>query len=489
MLSVHFLLPNDGRTTLREDDCRSSQEILDEIREQAGWILVSRPLDSAASLVEVLDDETEQALFPAPYWERTLSTLSDFASRLTSTLLTHLPPTPLTGEIRQPDGQEPYIQWYATDPWLGQQVPVAALSDGQRRWVEYAIQSALHSLAHPQAWSPTGTVDDTRAVAVIDEAEAHLHPTGIRDLANALEKIAPFVIVATHSEHIVDRATQIVHVTRDNQGHIKAFDRNVLDVGNPGQWDKYSETMGLSPHVAIAFTRAWLVVEGPHDAAVLSEWFAERLAQMRVRMIIAFGSDEGLSESIPDRVVHGGASGFLLADMVPGGQLILRDCHKRHGRWAEKEWRFLKSLAGRGKVSGAIQRCFENARSASPPDAHLYKFLSRLLDSGRWQNVDVFELSKPDIIDYLDWSRGQVHAQYNRPEELRNDMPGGYTESDFKNEIDNNPPPDLPAHIRSVAYYPGIEYRARMMQAPLPDDSEEFDGLMRRLEALGRYWN
>jgi predicted ATP-binding protein involved in virulence len=98
----------------------------------------------------------------------------------------------------------------------GVQLTEKELSDGYRGFLSLILDLLRHLLARfgPAfpgliQWEGDGVVVDVEAVVLIDEADAHLHPSWQRELGERLRRVFPKVqfIVTTHSPFVAQAAT------------------------------------------------------------------------------------------------------------------------------------------------------------------------------------------------------------------------------------------------------------------------------------------
>jgi hypothetical protein len=135
------------------------------------------------------------------------------------------------------------------------------------------------------------------AIYLIDEPEAHLHPAAVRSVADWLVELssgASAVIVATHHPTLLDLPTECasaVLVQRDTAR------TRLIEVGPDIDLltDAAAIGLGLRQSELLLFTRLFLFVEGPHDAAVLEAWFGRELVAAGVKIIPIHGTQNALA--------------------------------------------------------------------------------------------------------------------------------------------------------------------------------------------------
>lgn len=129
-------------------------------------------------------------------------------------------------------------------------------------------------------------LDSQLVVRVIDEPEAHLHPTAQRQVAAALDTLrnqGSDIVVASHSPTFVDRpGWQTVHV-RD--GGVNAVDRET-DVVRTA----LARDLGITTGELFSTLDHLLVVEGEHDRLVLEELWGLELRAAGVGVVRMLGT-------------------------------------------------------------------------------------------------------------------------------------------------------------------------------------------------------
>lgn len=133
----------------------------------------------------------------------------------------------------------------------GQEVPVLHASSGMRRIISLAYFLVWCWEEHLKARELTGEEPESRAVFLIDEAEAHLHPkwqrTVIPALMQVMETLRPDremqLIVATHSPLIMASVETLFDAAKDawfdldlNDGKVLLTQRPFLRQGNVSNW-------------------------------------------------------------------------------------------------------------------------------------------------------------------------------------------------------------------------------------------------------------
>ena len=211
------------------------------------------------------------------------------------------------------------------------------LPSGWSRWVAISVRMAYRRLAQSEIWlSPTdeehessGHSDDLSALLraarvmsdpqsagrafsvvptpsdkttlLIDEPEAHLHPDAALDvktwLTDTLAETGTSAIVATHSSVFMDYTPEEATITgleppgtRADADADSEFS-TLYDAGRDFvEWVRdHGEGLGISTLGGLSFYRGFLLVEGPHDEAVVRHFFKEELDKNRIGIVVLWG--------------------------------------------------------------------------------------------------------------------------------------------------------------------------------------------------------
>lgn len=200
-------------------------------------------------------------------------------------------------------------------------------------------------------------------IRVVDEPEAHLHPTAQRRMAHALQQLrlrGDNVLIASHSPYFLDLdGWQLAHVHRvDGGSSISVVDRSAVDAASA-----LASDLGFSRGELLAGVCYTLIVEGHHDLLVLDSLYRDELRSAGVSLLRMHGTNNALSAAELDfveRYLH-----------VPVG--ILTDYthaeRVRRGRWETDEEKRLVELRRACKRRG--------------------------------RRIDIHGLKRPDIVAYL----------------------------------------------------------------------------------------
>lgn len=262
-------------------------------------------------------------------------------------------------------------------------VPVSRGSGAERRWLHLAKESLRTSTQ----W------------IVIDEPESGLHRAAEAELAQALSSKSwnrgSIVVVATHSPEFLDQPN--AHVNHVDDGRVlklTEIDRADLLV------------LGLRPGDLLGQIRTFLLVEGEHEKIIFENLFGAELRRAGCKIIVARGA-KNMKDVFESQMI------FNFSDATIVSLLDNIDSSKVNEIWKEA-----KKLAEIGKVIEAGQY----VRTSLPGKNHsentfLSQFLTLALANGQHERVEVWGLSKSDIVLYFDPSNFGIKRTW---EELLN---------------------------------------------------------------------
>jgi len=167
---------------------------------------------------------------------------------------------------------------------------------GTKTWTQYSIHEAMRRLEQTGATATEGSRRTT--IYVLDEPERHLHPTAQEEVARWIAdrvRDGAGAIIATHAPAFLDlpyEGTEYYCVARAGGGttRVTGMSEDLLGVIAAS-----APEMGLSPAHAVQLTRAWLVVEGEHDAQVLRHFYGRDLNRGRVALLRLRGVNNALA--------------------------------------------------------------------------------------------------------------------------------------------------------------------------------------------------
>lgn len=240
-------------------------------------------------------------------------------------------------------------------------------SDAERRWLALAREAQ----ARTTEW------------VIVDEPEAGLHRTAEAELARALASPAwnsgSVVVVATHSPEFLDLPN--AHVLHIDAGIVREFtsaDRKELAL------------LGLRPADLLTQIRSFLLVEGEHEKLIFEALFAEELRRLRCKIIVARGG-KNMKDVFESQMI------FEFSDAPVISLLDNIDAQTVTNLWKEA-----REMAGKGEVIEAgkyVRSRLPGAKSGE--NVFLSQFLTLALANGQHERVEVWGLSKADIVLYL----------------------------------------------------------------------------------------
>jgi energy-coupling factor transporter ATP-binding protein EcfA2 len=180
---------------------------------------------------------------------------------------------------------------------------VDAAGAGAARWMAVAVQIALRIARDFPDVQHLRDLEEraaSRYVLIVDEPEAHLHPSAVASMARWCDRMAALgfnLVVASHHEEFLRAATAgvtLVHVTRDPD--LVTTSARTLSSAATQHLLELAADVGMHPATALSLHRAILFVEGPLDDAVLAEYGGLELDAAGVKILPVHGTKnlEGL---------------------------------------------------------------------------------------------------------------------------------------------------------------------------------------------------
>jgi hypothetical protein len=237
-------------------------------------------------------------------------------------------------------------------------LPLAAVSDGQSRWIAFALREAARRVMLLSAVAVAGAqldgdghwfdvrIDDRYGiidavngaveagrldeleivynqgcqanVVGLDEPELHLHPTAVSDVADWITRLGDSnfaVVVATHSPTLLRLDRHLASyslVGRDGKGRITIdnVDQLLDTIGSR------AEEAGFSPRDVFHAVRGLVLVEGRHDTQVLEHFFRSELQRHGLLTVPLAGSKQLKSFADVEILARSGIPLFVLFDYV-----------------------------------------------------------------------------------------------------------------------------------------------------------------------------
>jgi ABC-type multidrug transport system ATPase subunit len=297
--------------------------------------------------------------------------LSDYVSQLRQKL-NFLPNFRSLGYMESPFSEHPWLV-------MNEGIPASKGSAAERRWLQLARQSLRESTQ----W------------VVIDEPESGMHRSAEAELARNLSSFhwnqGNIIVVATHSPEFLDIPTASVnHVENGRVYKLTTIDRENL------------VALGLRPADLLGQVRTFLLVEGEHERIIFETLFKEELQRAGCKIIVARGG-KNMKDVFESQMI------FNFSDAV-----IISLLDNIESETINSVWREARQLAERGKLIEAGQY----VRSSLPGKNHsentfLSQFLTLALANGQHERVEVWGLSKADIVLYFNPTNFGIKRSWN----------------------------------------------------------------------------
>jgi energy-coupling factor transporter ATP-binding protein EcfA2 len=273
---------------------------------------------------------------------------------------------------------KPPLRWSAEDIPTGAAVELAELSTAQKRWSSLAIQLAISAQEDdPEA------VGATHRLLVLDEPEAALHASAQRFLAQEIGNSAHGlqVIVASHSPAFLDHTGfRLHHVHRDRGGRTALTQLLVNDLDSV-------RNLGLAPSDLFQHLRVFVVVEGRHDEIIMRSAIGQQLHDVGAE-ILPMGGAKLASPMVDSRLIfdYSDAKVLVVIDNTDAQVLAI--------------WERAVVAAGSGSPSTARTILLEELRGEGE-SVFIRNFAIRAVERGQTDRIDLYGLSKADILEYL----------------------------------------------------------------------------------------
>jgi hypothetical protein len=355
-----------------------------DVDDQTQGHLLGGAVGKPAEIFTMIDGGEEGALIEiSPELTNAAKRVSDQANSILSDVVPDFPTVEMQIQPVMTWLNGKFFSWVAKDQPSGATVPLASLSEAQRRWATLAIQVALWST------QPGGP----HSAMLIDEPELALHSLAAHRVATALAGLATDsalpIIVTSHSAAFLDLPEAgLIHVYRDPKGvtQTQPMPSTIKD-----DFDASIQRLGLSRSEGLQLIRLFVVVEGEHDKIVLETLFGHELAQLRASILVMRGTRNAVT--ILDSQ--------MLVRYTDAAILVVLDGHALTD--IPSAWSRARRYASQGDVDKAQRAFLKSTKGVHSGGELVFKELgSAALETGRWPRFDLHILSEPDIIYYLD---------------------------------------------------------------------------------------
>jgi hypothetical protein len=171
----------------------------------------------------------------------------------------------------------------------------------------------------------------------------------------------------------------VIHVVKGSTYSLNKIDR-----------EKFLD-LGLRPSDLLAGTKTFLLVEGEHEKVIFETMFGDELQRLKCRIIVARGA-KNMKDIFESQFI------FDFTDAVIVSLLDNIDSKDVENVWSES-----KKLAQSGRIIEAGQYVRHSLPgSKSGENVFLSQFLTLALANGQHERVEVWGLSKPDIVFYFE---------------------------------------------------------------------------------------
>ncbi|MGK2954084.1 MAG: AAA family ATPase [Solirubrobacterales bacterium] len=284
---------------------------------------------------------------------------------------------------------EPSIRWAASSDLGRPQVRLDQLGSAHVRYTQFAIQRSLQLRARQlhlsrYSASPTSLIEPSTTILLIDEPERALHPSAERTVAAGLRSFADHVIVATHSTEMIDLADSILRAQAIDGA--MTLDPLWIDM----RIDKrkaHAAALGLTPSRLAALTKVIVLVEGPHDIAIMNEWLGHELRHAHAE-VVPLGGTRGLSHIAEARYL-------LSANNAP---IVV--CLDNAGDITPEAFSALRHAVDKDDGRRELNRT-RRAWGHSEEGRRLHELVTATFDAGQLDRIHPFGFSERDIAQYL----------------------------------------------------------------------------------------
>ncbi len=196
-------------------------------------------------------------------------------------------------------------------------------------------------------------------------------------------------VITTHAAEFLSLpGSALYHVTRDAEGAraipLRAQDVLTLDAASA------ASEVGLGRGDLLSLVRAFVIVEGEHDAALVRTWLAEELSAAQATVLPLRGTPH--LNTILDCQ--------MLLTYTTAEIIIVLDRARDALRAA---WQDAMSgpAARRSKRLASERRRIQSSGRESSEEAKLWELMNAAVGSHAAKRLHIHPLSKPDVMEYL----------------------------------------------------------------------------------------
>lgn len=281
----------------------------------------------------------------------------------------------------------PAVRWLFQRPEGGQLVKFQDLSRAEQVWAASAVAEGIywhrreHTIMEGDELRPV--------VAILDEPEAALHRSAEAHTSQALVERSKdprqILIAATHSPELLNAdGARIIEVRRGGAPR----GRSLVQELDPTDLDALAD-LGLLPSDLLRRTRAFLLVEGAHDEALIDELFGDRLRRARVQILPLRGATK-LAGTIDSRVLFDFTSAVLVA------LLDNQDIEE-----VREAWRIALTDRATKPIEEVTSALADNLTSQNDETRFMREWLTSALRKGVEGRVLPYGLIAKDVIEYV----------------------------------------------------------------------------------------
>lgn len=276
--------------------------------------------------------------------------------------------------------------WGRPPHWVIQsgrdEVPVASLSWAERRWLTVAVSVALADVS-PRVGC---------AVLLADEPERGLHRGAESRLAQTVARLAKSgvpSVLATHSPALLnDPRLAVGHVARNAAGRTTLASQ-MPSFRSDRDRELLADQLGLTLADLYQLTRVFVLVEGPHDRALLETLLGDDLDAAFARILPINGAKQLTAMlNAPMIFDYTDAKVLLVLDNLVQETMAV-------------SWARFRDAASRGDAPAATKLLNEIERLPGGEAKWLRDMAEAAWRQGQLHRIGLCTLSEPDIICYL----------------------------------------------------------------------------------------